>query len=369
MKRIIMLLASLIFIIGAKSQNCINCFNNTINSADYSSALGEENTSIGLSSFASGKLNQATGWYSTALGYGNISQGVSSFSAGVYNSMTGAYSLGIGNYLQATQSRSFIIGTGFNFDNPLVNSNDNSLMIGFGSTKPTLFVSTASGPERTGTIGVGDITEPQAKIHIKLDPIEKTAIRIEPYAWMYENWAEIQFGDEQYAIRGTHNKGLGFYSPYSFVFNTGNVGIGVANPSEKLEVNGNLYLNNENMGLILKSPDGQCWRATASNSGDFVLSQIDCPGTVTKFNPPDDAGSESIRIFPNPTSGEVTIETGKVMHNGRVSIFSSEGRQLHSEPFNGLQSKIDLSHLQPGIYIVNVEGSGRLIKSQQVMVK
>jgi hypothetical protein len=381
MKRVTLFIITLIFLAGAKSQNCINCFNNTINSVDYSSALGEENTSTGLSSFASGKLNQATGWFTTALGYGNISSGVSAFSAGVYNSMTGAYSIGIGNYLQATQSRSFIIGSGSGLNSPLINNKPNSLMIGFGSVNPTFFVSGAPGGNKTGSIGVGNITDPQAKIHIKLDLTEKTAIRIEPYAWMYENWAEIQFGNEQYAIRGTHNKGLGFYSPYSFVFNTGNVGIGISNPSEKLEISGNLktggsirtggdiFIEDISKGIIMKSPNGQCWRTTVSDDGTFVLNQVDCLGLVTTTQQAGTINAEAINIFPNPTTGALTIETGQEMYNGRVSIFSSEGRQLYSEQMHGITAKIDLRHLQPGVYIVNVEGGGRIIKSQQVVLK
>jgi len=107
MKRTIVILSHIIMVISVKAQ--INFNNNTINSQNYSSAIGEQNTSTGLSSFASGKLNASEGSYSISLGYGISATGNSSFGAGLYNSLSGGYSICIGNYLSATQTKSFII--------------------------------------------------------------------------------------------------------------------------------------------------------------------------------------------------------------------------------------------------------------------
>ena len=58
----------------------------------------------------------------------------------------------------------------------------------------------------------------------------------------------------------------------------GNVGIGTGSPSSKLEIaNGDVYLPNSSNGIILTSPDGQCWRVTIDNSGNLQTTSITCP--------------------------------------------------------------------------------------------
>ncbi|WP_162793584.1 hypothetical protein [Runella rosea] len=58
----------------------------------------------------------------------------------------------------------------------------------------------------------------------------------------------------------------------------GNVGIGGQTPKSKLQIsNGDVYIDNPNRGIILKSPSGFCWRVTIDDAGNFVRTQISCP--------------------------------------------------------------------------------------------
>jgi len=41
--------------------------------------------------------------------------------------------------------------------------------------------------------------------------------------------------------------------------------------------NGDIYISNKTKGIILISPNNQCWRVTIDNSGNFVRSLITCP--------------------------------------------------------------------------------------------
>lgn len=62
------------------------------------------------------------------------------------------------------------------------------------------------------------------------------------------------------------------------VLSNGNVGIGNTSPGTKLEVGGgDIYVNNSANGVILKSPDGSCWRITVDNSGNLTTTAVTCP--------------------------------------------------------------------------------------------
>jgi hypothetical protein len=66
-------------------------------------------------------------------------------------------------------------------------------------------------------------------------------------------------------------------TPRLAILNTGEVGIGTDSPSTALEVVGDIYLSQVGDGVIMKSPDGNCWRVTVDNAGAFVSTSIVCP--------------------------------------------------------------------------------------------
>ncbi|MFM2392728.1 MAG: hypothetical protein RLZZ546_710 [Bacteroidota bacterium] len=63
-----------------------------------------------------------------------------------------------------------------------------------------------------------------------------------------------------------------------FQKNRNNVGISESNPSAKLEVSGgDIYLDNLDAGVIVRSPNGKCWRLTVNNSGNVISTSVACP--------------------------------------------------------------------------------------------
>ncbi len=255
MKKNILLIIAIAFSISITAQ--VNYNNNSI-TGNNASAVGENNTASGDDSFVGGINSIAQGGYSFA--FGNNAQALShhSFALGGLTTAGGSSSFAIGKYCSANGASSFAIGSGINTSNILTNSTSYSLMIGFNSDKPTFFVGEASGAGTTGSIGIGDVTDPQAKLHIKGDSDEDADLLLEPISSM--KYARIKFGTSGNTIDARGSLDLNFHTASDFIFWDANVGIGIYNPSEKLDVNGTikstgfkLIDGNQSSGKILQS--------------------------------------------------------------------------------------------------------------------
>ena len=88
---------------------------------------------------------------------------------------------------------------------------------------------------------------------------------------------------------------------------SGNIGIGTAHPAAKLQIaDGDIYISDIEKGIIMKSPDGGCWRGTLDNSGNLNFMSIDCPDAEDLMEiPQTDSGNNSLSIFPNPAENTV----------------------------------------------------------------
>lgn len=60
--------------------------------------------------------------------------------------------------------------------------------------------------------------------------------------------------------------------------NDGNLGVGTETPVARIQVaDGDIYIEDINNGVIMKSPNGSCWRMTMNNDGTFRSTSIPCP--------------------------------------------------------------------------------------------
>lgn len=127
----------------------------------YSVAMGKDTKALGNISTAFGSDSTAAGAFSTAMGRYTTADGQASTAMGYYSTASGAYSTAMGYYTTASADYSTVIGSGQDASNPLVNNVPNSLMVGFGSTTPTLFVGSTF-------VGIGT-TNPQSTLDVQGD--------------------------------------------------------------------------------------------------------------------------------------------------------------------------------------------------------
>lgn len=65
---------------------------------------------------------------------------------------------------------------------------------------------------------------------------------------------------------------------FGYNTNSGNIGIGTNSTPSKLTIGGgDINIQDVGSGIILKSPDGSCWRVTIDNNGNLVRTKITCP--------------------------------------------------------------------------------------------
>ena len=318
------LFLTIVFILGIYSfmnaqsgiNGCVFCKSNELDK--YSSAIGAENISSGKYSLASGNLNSATGDYSSAFGEGNQASGLRSFAAGLSCYALAGSSFALGQHAVAGATNAIVIGSGYGSGTGeyLGNGIAGSLMIGFHSSKPTFFVSKSlGGINATGKIGIGNVTAPEAKLHIRADNNEDASIMLEPTGSDY--YAKLLFGDNGHQISAKANDNLVFSTAIGkdFVFENGNIGIGTLTPSYLLDVAGDIGLT----GNIIGQQSGTTGQFNIyANTSSFDGACIYLYGDSHSAQP------GQIKIIPNGT-GDIELWGGgtqrmKILDNGNVGI-------------------------------------------------
>ena len=177
---IFILLAILISGEVGLSQTCATCPGNSVTGVS-ASAFGAGNTASGAYSMVAGRNSFATNAYTYVLWSYSKAQGLSSVTIGNQSISTGNYSfvfgnnsvsefdfsMALGHNLNANMG-GFVLGQG-RVDAVLTNNLQGTLMIGFNSPYPTLFVGRTDINNQSGRVGIGNVTDPQAKLHIRAD--------------------------------------------------------------------------------------------------------------------------------------------------------------------------------------------------------
>ena len=152
----------------------------------------------------------------------------------------------------------------------------------------------------------------------------------------------------------------------------------------RLTIDGNLSLNILNDSTfkagdeftILSSSNitGEFMNITPSSPGSDLLWNFDSLYTTGTIKVESEPGSgldvtknvllESIEIYPNPTSGTLNIEIDPSLQKVEFTIVSLPGDELHTQTAISGSNEIDVSRLNPGMYLLKVScGDSTAIKS------
>lgn len=138
----------------------------------------------------------------------------------------------------------------------------------------------------------------------------------------------------------------------------GNIGIGTTSPSEKLEINGNVLIKDNN-ALILTSPNGTAFKITVDDNGNLSTSQ-----TTSIELPQIDY---DIEIFPNPTYNELNVSVNNQNINELdVEIYNLIGKMIFMKNYSSNKFQINTRDLPGGTYLLKLKDSdGNLIKTEK----
>jgi ELWxxDGT repeat protein len=120
------------------------------------------------------------------------------------------------------------------------------------------------------------------------------------------------------------------------------------------------WIDCENNYTLLQGQTNRSYEATASGSYAVIISQDNCPDTsrcisvhITEI--PENEKDQGVSIYPNPVKEELMIDLHQNIKSGIVEITDIHGVLVLRDQGKINQSlKIDVSGLQPGVYIVRV---------------
>lgn len=135
-----------------------------------------EAPTTGSASVDLGSSNIVSGTSSFGIGYGNYVTGSGSFGIGYFNYNPSNNSITIGNYLENSASKAIAIGSAVcGGCVPMTVSTPNSLIAGAGGDNPTLYISSASGTNTSGRVGIAN-TNPDSRVILDVNGVMKLPV-------------------------------------------------------------------------------------------------------------------------------------------------------------------------------------------------
>jgi len=142
-----------------------------------------------------------------------------------------------------------------------------------------------------------------------------------------------------------------------------------ANPSFRLIYTG--FVRNDSVGKLITKPVVSCvadlsspigtYPITVSGGNDTNYNFTYGNGTLTIINPMEvkSLSESGISISPNPVRNEMSINM-KLLEQEEFSIINMQGSTIYTQTLNNDNSVIDISFLNPGIYMVRISDNQKV---------
>ncbi|NNE16512.1 MAG: hypothetical protein HKN51_16135 [Saprospiraceae bacterium] len=172
-----------------------------------------------------------------------------------------------------------VIGTGFNNDMVTLHNNNYSRVASYTYSNSVFEIPVFVGFRSRGQFGGAlDILPGDRITGLYGSQFIDNDYRVSAAVEMFAGSTINNSSYSSYIIFGTINENETTRLERMRIAENGNVGIGTDDPFSKLEIkDGDIYINDINNGVIMKSPNGNCWRMTVDDTGNFVSTAITCP--------------------------------------------------------------------------------------------
>lgn len=150
----------------------------------------------------------------------------------------------------------------------------------------------------------------------------------------------------------------------------GLIGIGTNEPFSKLQIEeGDIYITEIGRGVIMKSPNGQCWRFAPNDNGNLMGESIDCPSSNTSVKEIISPESNKLKIFPNPTKNKITLKIADLNYDFLYfEIYDIAGKLIIKQTLKTSQTDIDIAELRKGAYIFKIKTKeGEILTSEKII--
>ena len=219
-------------------------------------------------------------------------------------------------------------------------------------TPQSFTIGVTANPANAGTVSGGGTYNFGASCTVTATPHQR---------YEFVNWTEngVEVSTEQsYTFTVTANRNLvaNFGMPMVEIRawvnpeEAGNVsGAGTYNYVDEVTL---IVVRNEDYAFQNWTEDG----VVVSEEMSYTFIATENRNLVANFLYTEGIGENSIaaKVYPNPTSGEITLEGEGLSH---VRIVNAYGQTVYNAKVEGEQVRIDLSHMAKGIYMMHIKAN------------